>query len=235
MYAIICGGGSMGKFLVGYLQNQPGSNANDFDLGEDASLRADFALLTEPSGTKPIGVYCHKNATLLRPFLEFCHRKSMPVILASTGITLPTEFSVPVIEAPNLALPIIAFIKALPAFWRTFGPIRGGLKVDVVESHQFWKKSTPGTAVRMASTFEVREDDIVSVRTSAVQRQLGVRNVPRHGYHFITITGMGVEITLSTKVDGLEAYGQGLMFLAPRILERCGALENRVYPMTDFI
>jgi dihydrodipicolinate reductase len=172
----------------------------------------------------------------LPELLEYCGERHIPVIQASTGQTLPETVPVPVVDAPNLALPIVAAMKGVAKFWEVFLPLQGETTRSVLESHQATKTSVPGTAVKFAEAVGVSKEQIISERKPEVQEHLGVpaRHIGRHGYHWIKIRCQGVDIEISTKVNGLEPYITGAFYLVGKVLERRSVLENRVYPVTYF-
>ncbi len=165
--------------------------------------------------------------------LEWCNRHNVPLIQGSTGQQLPSKVSILVVNAPNLALPIVKLLSIMPTIADT--DTLAEMKIGIIESHQASKKSVPGTAKVMAEIFGISETEIISIRDREKQLQLGVPEeyLDGHGYHWITLEGGGVTIELSTKVNGREAYAYGAISLAKKLLLHRDDLKNRVYQLSE--
>lgn len=165
---------------------------------------------------------------------NWCQANNVPLIQGSTGQTLPNGIFVSIVNAPNLSLPIVKFLKdILPALEKTFK----GMEVNIVESHQKTKKTIPGTALRMADAFGIEEKEIISVRKEGIQSLLGVNKeyLGAHGYHWITIKGFGAEITVSTKVNGRLTYAEGALAVADEVNNSRDTLSRKVYDVTEIV
>lgn len=145
-----------------------------------------------------------------------CNELSIPVIQASTGIDnsyLPTPLKIAIIDAPNLAIPIVKFMYAL----EQIAPLFREYEILISESHQASKKTIPGTARAFASALGVPDEQIRSVRDVATQQS--EFNVPEsalkgHAIHRIEIEGQGVHLSLGTRILGRNAYCHGVIALA---------------------
>lgn len=169
----------------------------------------------------------------LLPLIEWCQSNEVSLIQGSTGQVLPDEVPIPIVDAPNLSLPIIKLLgQILPVLKIAFGD----MDITITESHQASKTSVPGTAKTMAKTFEVDEKNIVSIRQKEVQRLLGIpeKNLDGHGYHWINFQGQGVDISVSTKVNGRRTYAEGTLTIADTLI-RTPIKLNQVYDITDFM
>ena len=189
------------------------------------------------SGT--VVIYTGKGGRLAETF-DFCSEYHLPLIQASTGQELPTDPTYTLVNAPNLALPIIAFFKGLKAFSEVYGQVGEAFNVHVLESHQSAKKSLPGTAAKIASILGYTMQPADSVRDTETQVRLGIPepHLGRHAFHQITIEGMGVEIGLTTKVLGLTPYGPGALWLSERILagvQPGGGILDGIYEAEYFL
>lgn len=184
--------------------------------------------------TDGIGIYAAKTADHLNDFIDLCAELHIPMIQGSTGQKLPDKIRMPIIVVPNFAIPIMLFLAGLETFVSPM--VAAGLRRHVTELHQETKTTVPGTARAMAKAVGVLEDKIVSIRDPNVARRLNVPNehLGRHGCHIVGIHGCGASIELNTVVHGAEAYGEGAMFLIPKVLA-CMPLENKVYNPEDFL
>ncbi|MES2314677.1 MAG: hypothetical protein V4524_01940 [Patescibacteria group bacterium] len=155
-------------------------------------------------------------------------------------MTLPEDFKIPIINAPNLALPIIAFLKSFPAF---IAGMTKGIGLDVsekrlLETHQNEKKSVPGTAKVIADVISIPHEEIVSVRKKTEQSALGVphEHLNRHAYHFWDLRfASKIEIGGYIKVQGLGPYVDGGIILARRVVELSPIPGPLLRQMTEFI
>lgn len=166
--------------------------------------------------------------------LEACKTLQSPLIQGSTGQTLPERVPVPVVDAPNLSLPIIRFLtQVLPTLQHSFYD----MEATVMDSHQAGKKSVPGTAAAMANALCLNIDRITSVREPAIQRQLGVaeEHLGGHGWHWINFCGQGVNITVSTKVNGRRSYAAGALAIAEALVQHRKTLQPRVYGVAEIL
>jgi dihydrodipicolinate reductase len=166
--------------------------------------------------------------------LKCCNANRVPLIQCSTGITYPddyaTETAFPLIDAPNLSIPMIQFLYLL----EEVGQLFHGYDISITESHQRAKTSPPGTALEMARLLGVEQSRIQSIRSEDIQRDsLGVpeKYLGQHALHIVEILADGCTITLRTEVRGLEAYLVGLV----RILQGMDRLAPGRYGLADLI
>ena len=166
--------------------------------------------------------------------LTYCNTNHVPLIQCSTGITYPSNFTNKLefilVEAPNLSIPIIKFLYLMEAM----GPQFHGYDISITESHQSTKKSVPGTALEIARLLGVEQSHIKSIRDVEVQRnELGIpeENLSQHAIHVIDIFGDGCDITLRTKVYGLDTYLAGLV----KIVYAIDRLSPGRHKLTDLV
>lgn len=166
----------------------------------------------------------------------YCANHSIPIIQGSTGQKLPDSLKTSIVDAPNLALPIVYMLGLIPDVHFRLESL-GVPKCTVRESHQATKTSLPGTAVKFAEGVKLEKSDILSVRDPKTQRLLGVpeEHLGRHGYHWITWAFPDLEVEFVTKVKGLRPYAFGAATIARNLLAGLSTLENRLYPATSFI
>lgn len=225
MNLIICGNGALGQLLWGSFQRQRAISAQYFDDAREVAARPNS-----------IAIHCGSGRQL-ESLLTFCENERVPLIQASSGQTLPGQLPTPVIDAPNLAIPMLAFLKGLPEFWKPFLTSGLGFTVSVAESHQCTKKSVPETAKRMAKAVGFQPELIASIRSPVAQQALGVLfvHLPRHGCHWVTIEGHGVTIQLATRINGLQPYVDGARIIAERVIKTLPHLHNRLYSAAELI
>ena len=158
----------------------------------------------------------------LEESLKFCQMPGIPFVLASTGHSdqIPEYPGTPVIDGPNLSLPIIGVLAALQRLKKEWDDLGLSVEGNIMETHQASKQSTPGTAKRIADLMGLSQDSIHSVRDPADSKALGVpeEHLERHGWHFVTLNVGGVRVELNTKINGGRPYGIGAIELARLIL-----------------
>lgn len=228
-YMIVAGQGALAQQLQSTF-SQNGLGDLSFDFTHES--------LIDWKGTRCVLVHAGSGRQLEK-CLDECGKLGFPIIQASTGQELPDDVPVPVIDAPNLALPIV---NMLVYGFPILGEILGNISVSIVESHQSSKKSVPGTARSIAEVLGVSADQIESVRCPSVQRVLGVpeEHLDGHGYHWVNFSGLGVDVSVTTSVNGREAYGLGALVLGKKLFSIWGdserhALENGVYSLKEFL
>jgi 4-hydroxy-tetrahydrodipicolinate reductase len=125
-----------------------------------------------------------------------------------------------IIEAPNLALPIILSYDVLAAFKLTLN--RFNPTYTIIESHQKKKTTLAGTALLFAKILGIGKEAIASVRNPGLQLALGVpaKDLDRHAHHIILIDVGGMTMKFETQVQGLGPYAQGAIHLARNLLGR---------------
>jgi 4-hydroxy-tetrahydrodipicolinate reductase len=150
--------------------------------------------------------------------LDYCTRtRSILFELSTAGSPILRSVSFPVVICPNvniLMLQFMAMIKQTAALFH-------GYKIEVAESHQSSKKSKPGTAVYLAKTLGIPEDDIRSERDPDVQKaDIGIpqQHLHRHAYHKIVISNQDTELKFETKVLGKTPYATSLSFIMAKVL-----------------
>lgn len=219
---IVAGHGDMAQVLTDLCQEDSSREFFEFTEGMTCPDLQDVVAVHFGSGRQ------------LPALLDWCQSHDVPLIQGSTGQTLPDGVTVPVVDAPNLSLPIIKLLsQVLPVLQEAFGD----MDVTITETHQETKKSVPGTAKVMAGAFGVAEENIVSVRQPAIQRQMGVpeESLDGHGYHWINFQGQGVNITLNVKVNGRRTYAEGALAIADALVQERSKLEARVCKVTDIL
>ncbi|KKW11369.1 MAG: Dihydrodipicolinate reductase [Parcubacteria group bacterium GW2011_GWA2_49_9] len=217
MHLIIAGRGALAQAIVTACQD----------------LSISYALFDATATPVPesVAVHCSKTGTILPDVLRFCEERSIPLIQASTGMQLPGKVNTVVVDAPNLALPIVRLFGWVKGMHQGFESIGGFQEADVAESHQESKTSVPGTASTFADAVGVKKEKIRSIRAPALQQQLGVstEHLNRHGYHWITWRFPDLEVEVRTRVHGLRPYALGAIHVARNLLATPNAFEKRVY------
>lgn len=172
----------------------------------------------------------------LPALIEYCTTINVPILNGSTGQTFPDKLQIPIVDAPNLALPILAVLSAvLPAAARTLLSVVD--HVNIRESHQAAKKTVPGTAKKICEILGKPAENIFSIRDPEVQRELGIspKNLDWHAWHLIEFKSSGVTIEINTKVDGGDVYAEGALTVAARMIDIQARLRPGVMSITDFI
>lgn len=146
----------------------------------------------------------------LGEIIEFCTATDSVLLELSTGETrLPDDPPFPAVICPNVNMQMLRFmamIRHAAGYFSCSG-------ITITESHQSSKNTKPGTALYLARAFGLSGQDIRSIRTASVQRDvLGIPEpfLDRHAYHEILIRDSDVEIRLESRVLGKTAYAAGL-------------------------
>lgn len=225
MHILLVGEGNMAK-AVEIACASRGTQITKFGRGFDYS---------NPNYSKFIAIHLGTGRQLL-PLIELCEAKQMPIIQGSTNLIepIPNDRNVVVINAPNLSLPMIRFVEAMPEFAHA---IKVGMKTRIVESHQSGKVDTSGTARAIAKSLSIPELEIKSIRDSDIQLTLGVPEVhlDGHAYHDFIFTGQGVEIKISTRIWGRATYAEGALTLAQVLADLREPLKNGIYELKDIL
>lgn len=141
---------------------------------------------------------------------DYCAKGGAVLLdLSTAGSRYPETLEFPVVVCPNVNMAMLSFMAMVR---RSAGLFRG-LDIDISESHQASKKTSPGTAVHLARSLGVPETAIRSERDPQVQREvLGIPEefLDRHACHEIVIRDAQVEIRMQTRVLGKSAYASGL-------------------------
>jgi hypothetical protein len=151
--------------------------------------------------------------------IAFCSATgSILLDLSTGGSQFPATPTFPVIICPNVNMQMLSFmamVKQAAGFFE-------GQDIRITESHQATKSTKPGTAIHLAESLGVSENEIRSERDPKVQNEvLGIPSefLDRHAYHQIVISAPEVEIRLETRVLGKSAYASGLAKLIDMICE----------------
>lgn len=171
--------------------------------------------------------------------IDFCQQTSIPLIQASTGMKyeLPSPCDFACIDAPNLAIPILRFIKSLSEMRMT---TKNGYRITITESHQASKNSLPGTAVKMAEILGISRDQIESIRDPRIQMEfVGIpeEDLDGHAFHQIFVRGHGVDLVFKTQILGRDAYVYGILSLLGffQINEEMPVLDKGPVSVLDII
>lgn len=142
--------------------------------------------------------------------IEFCSSSGSTLLNLSTGdAQFPSAPDFPLVLCPNVNMPMLRFMAMVKQAARHFR----GQGIRITESHQSSKRTKPGTAIHLANSLGVPENEIRSVRDPKVQHEaLGIPTafLDRHAYHEVAISDPDVEIRLETRVLGKSAYASGL-------------------------
>lgn len=193
---------------------------------------------TVPADTVAIHFGSGRN---LLELIDFCGMRGIPIIQGSTKLSTPIpgslyqqDANVTIIDAPNLSLPMIRFIKAFPDFARAISP---NMKTTIVESHQSTKADTSGTARAIASELGIPESEIAQIRDPRTQRALGVpeNRLDGHAVHNFIFSGQGVKIEVTTEIMGRDTYAEGALALAKALDDCTTPLSGGVFKIQEFL
>lgn len=221
---MLAGKGNLAQVFVDACQTQ---NRPFFHFSPDTGD------ISEEEARRMVAVHVGSGRELLA-MLDWCETNGVPLIQASTGMDLPADRNILIVDAPNLSIPIVKTMsRIVPVLQDALGSLGGN--VSIMETHQASKTSLPGTAKTMAEKLGLAEEDIISIREPVIQLQIGVppESLSGHGYHFITFQVQGVTITLTTKVNGRQTYAEGGLVIADALVRQGHVLENTTYHVTE--
>ena len=184
-----------------------------------------------PSG-KSIVVHAGSGREL-EAITTYCAATRSPLIELATGSSIesmPMDF--PVVLCPNTNILMLKFMSML----ERSGQLFHGYEIKLTESHQASKTSVPGTAVTMAKSLGVRQDDIQSVRDTDTQRtglQIPEADLARHAYHQVLIQDGPCCLKFETRIYGEAPYVHGVTQIVTAVATH--ELDNRVYAVMEFI
>lgn len=182
----------------------------------------------------------------LEEIVEYCDKTKSVFVQASTGLDLElkkilknniSNLDFVFINAPNLALPIVKFMKILEQTGELFDS--KDFKITISESHQSSKKTVPGTAVKFAEALNLNSSKIKSIRDKFEQKDLGVDEeyLDGHAVHWIELEGLGGKLRFKTEIMGRDAYAHGVMKISENF-EKISELEKasqKFYNITDLV
>ncbi len=184
---------------------------------------------------KSIGLHLG-SGEFLEEFISFCEENKVPLIQGSSGMKVPTDRNLVIVNAPNLSLTIMKLLSALPVFTDAF---KSGMKISLVESHQKSKgENISGTALAIAQSLDLPESAITMVRDPGIQRLIGVPEeyLDGHAKHNLIFRGeYGVRVSIEIEVDGRETYAEGAIVLAEALANLSEPLKNGVYELKDIL
>lgn len=220
MNPVICSCGALGQAIVD-LCVEKGAGFYIFE-----ERMPDHFDVSKPD----IAIFCgKKNQEKFEKFIDFCERKELPLINASTDVKVPEGRNVAIINAPNLSLPILSLMRCFPHFIMTMQ--RFMTLLGIVEAHQKTKSSTSGTAVKIAKLINFDKEKISVVRDDALAVALGVpaEYLGAHAYHIFPLEGQGIEMEFKIKVHGRRTYALGAHYLMEAILRLESPLRRGNY------
>lgn len=169
----------------------------------------------------------------LPELVDFCKKTNSTLIELSTGSVLEgKQLSFPIVMCPNTNILMLKFMNMIAKSGHLFSEY----DVEITESHQSSKKSTPGTAVAIAESMNFDVNLIKSIRSQEYQKsQLNIEEeyLHRHAYHKIRIVDDLCQIVLESKVFGESSYASGVSKIINATYYN--SLENRTYAINEYI
>jgi dihydrodipicolinate reductase len=166
----------------------------------------------------------------LNDIINCCNKNQIVLIQGSTGLEYQHAHDFTFIDAPNFDILMLKFMYMLSKFGKHFA----GNKIEITESHQHVKTSTPGTAITIAKYLGRAPNKIKSIRETDKQLnefKISPAHLDKHAMHIIKITDHDSTITMRTDVAGHESYVSGLA----KIIIASASLEKRYYNVVDLI
>ncbi|WP_179402329.1 dihydrodipicolinate reductase C-terminal domain-containing protein [Burkholderia guangdongensis] len=186
----------------------------------------------KPAGERSIVVHAGSGRELSE-VVAFCRATASTLVELSTGSAIEgARPDFPVVLCPNTNILMLKFMHML----ETSGHLFRGYGISVVESHQASKTSVPGTAVDIARSLGLADDEIRSVRNPDVQReQLGIPDdqLARHAFHRIRIEDGAGSIEMDTRVYGASPYADGVSRIVDAVCRH--DLEPRIHSVMELV
>ena len=169
----------------------------------------------------------------LTDVIHYCEQtQSVLMELATGSELLAQQVACPVVICPNTNILMLKFMALLAQGGHHFK----GHKIQLIESHQADKSSVPGTAVNLAHSLGLNQEDIVSIRDTNQQKNiLGIPQeyMSRHAYHRVVIEDGLSCVSLETKIFGAAPYADGVAKIIKAIC--ANRLQIRNYNILEFI
>lgn len=165
--------------------------------------------------------------------LGYCHDTNSILIELATGSEIEcSPLTFPIVVCPNTNILMLKFMNMLAKSGSLFADYR----INLIESHQSEKRSTPGTAVAIAHSVGLSAEDVISVRDR--EKQLRVLHIPpehlgRHAVHSIVIEDGACRILFETRVYGSSPYAEGVSKIVTAATTH--NLENKIYAIDEFV
>jgi 4-hydroxy-tetrahydrodipicolinate reductase len=174
-------------------------------------------------------------------------RNRIPFVMGTTGGdievigNLVRNSEISAVIAPNMAASVIKvqnnfdqLLKNSPDYFR-------GWHMRIRESHQASKGDVSGTALAFQAQLKrlgaVVGGEIESIRDPEIQKQLGIKNIDGHAYHWIRLVSPnGEKKEFRTAIEGRQQYVEGTLmavrFLDQKVKE---GSQGEVFTMTDVV
>lgn len=213
-----------------------GSGKLASELLNELSLSAPFTVRpwsSAPSGQGRSVVVHAGSGRQLDDVIAYCQETNSILIELATGSKIEAASTTfPVVLCPNTNILMLKFMHMLAKSGRLFK----GCHIELTESHQAEKRSTPGTAVAIAQSLGLHADNVISVRDR--EKQVTALHIPsehldRHAVHSIAIDDGACHILLETRVYGSSPYADGVSKIVSALAIH--PLENCVYAVDEFV
>lgn len=169
----------------------------------------------------------------LNDAIAYCRETNSVLIELATGSNIEVASpTFPVVLCPNTNILMLKFMNMLAKSGRLFE----GYRIELTESHQAEKQSTPGTAVAIAQSLGLPAEDVISVRDRDAQLttlRIPSEHLGRHALHSVLIDDGTCRVLLETRVYGSSPYAHGVSKIVSAVATR--PLENRVYAIDEFV
>jgi dihydrodipicolinate reductase len=213
-----------------------GSGKLASELLNKLPLPAPFTVRSWPSAPEVQGrcIVVHAGSGReIDDVIAYCRESNSVLVELATGSKLEVASTTfPVVLCPNTNILMLKFMAMLAKNGRLFE----GYRIELTESHQAEKRSTPGTAVAIAQSLGLPAEDVVSVRDQ--DEQLTTLRIPpehlgRHAVHSIAIDDGACRVLLETRVYGSSPYAEGVSKIVSAVAAH--QLENRMYAVDEFV
>ncbi len=217
---IVVGNGKLAKEILNNLKSHSVSSVISWN-NKSSSSKLPVIVVHAGSGRE------------LGDAISFCSKhKSLLIEMSTSGHLRTEEISFSTIICPNANILVLKFMLMI----KMCGHLFESYEKTVLESHQSSKTSKPGTAINLAASLGLPEDQIDSIRDPDVQqKELGIpqEHLGRHAYHQIKIAKENVVLKFESTVLGQSAYANGLAKIIEGITGK--VLEPRIYDILELV
>ncbi|MCI5838956.1 MAG: 4-hydroxy-tetrahydrodipicolinate reductase [Peptoniphilaceae bacterium] len=185
------------------------------------------------------------NRIILEDELNFCKKNSIPLVLATTGLTNEDfkkidEFSkyFPILQSSNFSLGI----NVMEKYIKYFAKALSDFDIEIIEKHHNKKKDAPSGTAKMLfeSINSSRENSLFEVYSrnenekEREKNEVGIfslRGGTIAGEHEVIFAGNDEVITIKHEAQSKKIFAQGALKAAEFLIEK----ENGIYNMKDFL
>ena len=236
-------GGHMGRVVAALCaEDEQIEIVAGIDIADDGSHG--FPIFTDSAAcdVEADVVIDFSTAAAMDGLFEFCERRSLPVVLCTTGLSEdqlkrvePLSKQVAVLRSANMSLGINAILSLVERAAKVFGT--AGFDVEIIERHHNQKLDAPsGTAIALADAARsgLGEDytdiyDRSGRREKRPKKEIGISAVRGGnivGMHEVLFAGTDETISITHQATSKAVFGKGAIEAATFLANAAPGLYN---------